>query len=115
AVWLADIFYFPSPVQEEPGTRPYFPQVFLLVDLDSQAVIGHELFRPNSMHDQLQETFVHSARDLNVLPNILVVPSIEIMELLVPLAKEAKIQLELDEENVLLSEVKLSLFGSMSL
>ena len=114
-VWLADIFYFPSPIQENPDTRPYFPQVFLLVDLDTQRVIGHELFSPNSIHEQLQETFVKSIKELNMLPSILVVPSIEIMELLVPLAKEANIQLELDEGNVLLSEVKLSLFGSMSL
>lgn len=38
-----DLFYFPSPVQRDKKSRPYFPQMILLTDKASQALLGQYL------------------------------------------------------------------------
>lgn len=41
----ADICYLPSPVQERKGERPFFPRIFLLVEVKSGLVIDFETYQ----------------------------------------------------------------------
>ncbi len=114
AIWLADIFYFPNPVQEEEG-RPYLPIMLILVEQASGMVLGHGVFRPGELEEQLQQVFINTVRSQGHLPERLQVASLEAVSYWEVLCQNLDIELDLDENLALIKEIKLSLFGSMSL
>jgi len=114
AIWLADIFYFPNPVQEAKD-RPYLPIMLILVEQASGMILGHGVFRPGELENQLQQVFINSARSQGYLPERIQVASLHGVSYWEALCKALEIELDLDEDHSLLNEIKLSLFGSMSL
>ncbi len=113
--WLADVFYFPNPVQEEPDQRPYMPVMLIIIDYSSGIIIGHGAYRPGELEEKLQEVLVQTIKEAAYLPERVVMPGLEAMAYFRPLVEELDIQLEREENPSLLDEIKLSLFGSMSL
>lgn len=114
AIWLADIFYFPNPVQEE-ASRPYLPVMLILVQQDSGMILGHGVFRPGEVEEQLQQVFITTVRSQGYLPERIQVVSLSAVAYWEQLCRLLDIDLDLIDDASLIDDIKLSLFGSMSL
>lgn len=112
--WLIDVFYFPTPIGKE-GARPYYPQMLIVVDLNTLSVIGHDLFRQEGLSEKLQESLVTIIQHQKSLPEKIVIPNYETYLLLEDFSEILQIILEIDEDITFLSEIKSSLFGSLSI
>lgn len=113
-IWLADIFYFPNPVQDGED-RPYLPIMLILVDYGSGMIVGHGVFQPKQIEQELQQLFTNTIRSAGYIPSRLLVPSLEAVAYWQDICAILGIALELDEDLPLIGDIKLSLFGSMSL
>ena len=110
--WIIDIFYLPAPIAD--GPRPYFSTMWLVIDADSRAIIGYDLFSPWELENGLQASFVRIVRDQAYLPEKIAVHVPENLPWLRELANTLDIELYLDTRLTFIDEVKMGLFGSMT-
>jgi hypothetical protein len=85
AVWEVDTFFAPFPVQDEKNERPYFAKVFLILDSNTELVLGYDMVKDIS---QDGHQFIHCITDL-------------MMELLIP----SQILVERDETYYILQDI----------
>lgn len=114
ALWVADVFYSPSGVQEEKGERPYYPPVFLLIDGSSGFILNCELFENNHYIEGTRDSFLSSIEKVSVIPQVLLLPREEMVSVFMPIASKLGITVEVEEEIEILEEVKESLFNMFS-
>lgn len=112
--WVADVFYSPSPVQEEEGDRPYYPPVFLLIDGSSGFILNCELFPNNVYIEGARESLLSSIEKTEVIPHLLLLGREEITSIFDPIAKKLGIAVQVEEDLDILDEVKQSLFNMFS-
>ncbi|MDX1909064.1 MAG: hypothetical protein SF053_18650 [Bacteroidia bacterium] len=115
ARWLIDIFYFPSPTQPAQGERPFFPQLMLVIDLRSERVIGHTLFTPGNVAQELPPALVQIIRQYEALPAVIASSNRDVLIWIQLLAAEAGIRLELTMDPQLVLRFKESLFKSLAI
>lgn len=108
--WVADVFYSPSPVQDEEGERPYYPPVFLLIDGSSGMIINCQLFQPPHFIGEIQASFLHTVEGTGYMPDLLLFGSEEVLRIFQPLAQKLGVTTQVEEDLLLLEEVKENLF-----
>ncbi len=111
--WLFERFFFRQPSMDEGIERPFFPVMFLLMDLQTQEVRGMDLARPHKLLEDggtlLEELFLERGE----LPAALVVSNKENYILLRPLARALKMEVHLDEDLNVLPDIKAALYRQM--
>lgn len=113
--WAFDIFYFPNPVQDDPRNRPYLPLMLILADLESGYVVGTRSYAPGEVGKKLEKDFAEIGKEAGYIPQRLIAASRDARSYFSEISKELKLKLEVDSELRLISDIKLSLFDSMSL
>ncbi len=111
--WLIDIFYFPNPLGG-PKERPYYPQMLIVVNIETGIIIGHDLFKPNELLELLQVRLIDIIKRLKYKPKKIYLPTFEAYLSLEDIADIMGIILEIDEEVTLIEEIKSSIFGSLT-
>ncbi len=81
-----DFFMFPAPVQEKKEVRPYFPYMLLTVDIQSGAILGNEMLKPDTspeaMWGLIPETVGHQLAGAELVPEEVTVSSGLLFQLL---------------------------------
>ena len=91
--WELDVFYLPTPVQEERGERPYFPTMVLIVDRDSSFLLSTEVLGARPSTSELQDVLVGLLKATSVLPYGVVVDSASTADLVESITKSLGIAL----------------------
>jgi len=113
--WMADVFYFPTPLQDEESQRPYYPVMTFLADQSSGIILGYSLHRSLEELTELQGTLVNTIRKEGYRPERILVPNLRVMRLWEPFSHPINLKVGLSPSKDLFSDFKLMLFGSMSL
>ena len=112
--WCLDYFFVPVATQHEEGGRPFFPKMLVIAQQGGGHIIGHGMFGPDELEQELQSFFTKVAVQERCLPESVIVCRYESLELLEQLASSLNIPLELEEGNAVLEDIKRSLLDSMS-
>lgn len=112
--WLVDIFYYPEPVQDKEGERPYFPYMLLVLDSESSLIVGNEVFKYGNLETDLQKTLVKICRDNACRPQTIMVGTHETMDYLKPFEPYLGTKLEFDDDLAdFFEELKGDLFSDV--
>ena len=95
AVWEVGVFYVHTSVQEERGSRPYFPTMALAVDRSTTLIVGMKLLRESPSYDERRDALVEMLESADSLPALVVVDSVEIAMLALPILYELGVELTL--------------------
>lgn len=109
-----ETFYYPAPVAEKSGDRPYFPQMCLFVDHQNGMVLCYKNFM-NLKEDghQCLDGLVESIMHLGAIPAQMLVRKEETYYLFRDVCQQLGIELIQVDELELLGEVKEELFAFM--
>lgn len=102
--WLITFFSLPSPVQDDPAHRPYFPEMMIVVDLATGSIIGQEMYGFEQIESSLQATFAEIAQNVGFLPERVIVPYEEDGDMLAEICQVAEVEWEYNEETQELAE-----------
>ncbi|RJR54420.1 MAG: hypothetical protein C4576_00595 [Desulfobacteraceae bacterium] len=91
AVWEIDGFYYPGAIAEQ--GRPYYPYLSLILDRESEIVMGSWLKPPWECYDGFQEEVTMHLENSGDLPRTIRVRKEEIFQLLAPIAATLKVDL----------------------
>ncbi|MBX7240193.1 MAG: hypothetical protein K1X92_00495 [Bacteroidia bacterium] len=112
--WLMDAFVFPTPVQENPDERPYFPKIMMIVDAESGMIVAHEPFTATSFNKEFQKSFVKICKENNYVPGKILYGNPEFEDFLGKLCEALKIEIEEDEEVLeYFQEIKNDLYNNL--
>jgi hypothetical protein len=93
-----DLFRTPRPVVDEPGDRPFFPYMLLVVERESGLVVGSELLKPDpspqAVLGLMAENLISCLLDLGSVPHQISVRSRLESQLLRPLTDELGIKVK---------------------
>ncbi|RJR39811.1 MAG: hypothetical protein C4576_20620 [Desulfobacteraceae bacterium] len=92
SVWEIDSFHYPGAIAEQ--GRPYFPCLSLILDRESEIVMGSWLKAPWERYDGFQQEVIMHLENSGDLPKTIRVRKEEIFELLAPIADTLKIGLK---------------------
>lgn len=94
---VVDFFWMPAPIGER-GERPYYPYNLLLLDPDSQMILGTDLLvakpSPDEMWGKVPMKLVQHLARLNIRPQTVRVVSESLAAFLQPVADELKMEIE---------------------
>jgi hypothetical protein len=108
--WMIDISLMELPVQEDPSERPYFPEIFILVDEATSMIIGVEAFPKKTIQSEFQKTLITFCQKEGGLPNKFLATSDYVAECIQPFADVLGITVEVDEVTAeFLDEIKLDM------
>lgn len=68
-----DAFMAPTPIQENPGERPYFPYLILCVEREKGLIIHQEMVRVHHFEEDVQQSFVNFIKKVNAIPRAVLV------------------------------------------
>ncbi len=112
--WLMDAFVFPTPVQENPDERPYFPKIMMIVDAETGMIVAHEPFTATSFSKDFQKSFVKVCKDNGFIPGKILYGNPEFEVFLGQLCEALKIELEEDVEVLeYFQEIKNDLYNNL--
>jgi len=63
-----DAFMTPTPIQEQPGERPYFPYLILCVERENGLIIHQEMITVDHFEEGVQQSFVNFMKKVNAIP-----------------------------------------------
>lgn len=112
--WLVEMFYMQQPVMEEGDERPYFPKAIVLLDLQSQQIVGMDAVKPHEVEEATVGSLLECFGHHGFLPNQMVVSNRENYILLKEFCKSLGIALEKDEQMNIVEELKSELFANMA-
>ncbi|WEK55264.1 MAG: hypothetical protein P0Y55_04155 [Candidatus Cohnella colombiensis] len=107
-IWEIDAFFAPMPINEEP--RPYFPNIGLILDQNSEQIVHHVLAQGAGQKVDLAEEFLQAVSRHLMLPHAVWVEDEEAYWQLQPLMDKLNVQLVQVEELTLLSEAREGMF-----
>jgi len=77
-VALCGITLLPGGMREDPNNemeRPFFAHLALMLDFESQMIVGQQIFHPAELRNHLQEWFLESLSKIGSLPQTLITPN----------------------------------------
>lgn len=92
--WEADFFFSPAPIQDEPDERPYYPFCLMVLDAESELIIGQRLARHGEAPGGLADLCLQAMIDTGTVPARIKVERAEARAALAPLARELGCTLE---------------------
>lgn len=110
---LIERFFFRQPMTDEDIERPFFPVVFVALDLNTQFMLGMDIVPPFRLEEDAAARILEIFLRNETLPSHLVVSNKENYILLTPFARALKLELHLDEELDVLPEIKETLYEQM--
>ena len=112
-IWLFERFFFRHPSMDESSDRPYFPIMFLMMDLQTQMVKGMDVVRPHRLIEDGGEVMLELFQEAGTLPSALVVSNKENYILLHTLSRALGLEVHLDEDMQVLPDIKAALYRQM--
>ena len=97
AVWEIGVFYLHTTVQEERGSRPYFPTMALAVDRSTSLIVGMKMLGASPSYEERRDALMEILENADVLPSLVVVDSVDTAMLALPLLYEMDVELNLDD------------------
>lgn len=110
-VWEVDTFFAPFPVQEKKNERPYYPNVFLIVDRNTDIILGHEMTKDISEEGY---QFIHCITDLMIelkIPSRILVERDETYHLLNDICRQLNIPLKKVEQLASIPQIIEEMFS----
>ncbi|MEA3446273.1 MAG: hypothetical protein U9R19_16260 [Bacteroidota bacterium] len=109
-IFVADFFMFPNPVNE-PGQKPYFPYLLLLLDKESEMIMGYEMLTPKDgyieMLSNIPQSLLNQLINHTAKPKKIQVQSQRLYDLLYPMfTNYMSIDLELKPNISAINEAK---------
>jgi len=96
AVWELGVFYLHTTVQDERGSRPYFPTMALAVDRSTSLIVGMKMLGASPSYEERRDALVELLENADALPSLAVVDSVETAMLALPLLYEVGVELNVD-------------------
>jgi hypothetical protein len=93
AIWEADVFLAPSPVQETRDQRPYFPYMSLWVDPSSGMIIDSHMAPRSEYQAAFRDRLLNMVEQAGVLPKEIHVKSQDVFDLLYPVTSKLGVKL----------------------
>lgn len=93
---LFEQFHMPIPVEE--GSRPFFPKIVMLVDLESGMIMAAELVKLEDLIAELPRILPEMLMDFGFIPSDLITSTKESFSLVRNFAHSAGMEIHLDEE-----------------
>lgn len=90
----ADYFTLPGAVQENKGTRPFYPYLCLFVDHESGFLFGQEIVPPSEIAESFGNSLLEILERIGMLPDTIQVCRPEALALLEPIAFRLNIRLK---------------------
>lgn len=103
------LFYTPSPVQEKPDDRPFYPKVFVVAERKREMIIFHDMIAQGDKVSQVQHAFVRFLGSLDGIPREIWVEN-HTHQLLKPVADRLGIKLFAADRLPIVEDVKASMF-----
>lgn len=94
--WELGFFYHTNPIADD--DNPYFPVIFLIVDLNDQAIIAHHLSHPEDKYPEFQRYLLDVMLEDKVIPSKINVSDDELFENLEELCELLSIELNRVED-----------------
>ena len=105
-----DRFNFPDPVQDG-QERPYYPDLFLLVDLENEFILDHLMQRPEENLDAIMASLINYMKKNLTIPSRVVTRKEEITEFIFQVCRQLDIKLEFDPANTVLENIEEEMFN----
>jgi len=112
-LWLFERFFFRQPSMDETSDRPYFPVMFILLDLETQVVRGMDIIPPYRIEEDGAEILLELLQEAKAKPSGMVVSKRENYILLNGLGRAGGIEVHLDESLDVLPDLKEALYQQM--
>lgn len=112
-LWLFERFFFRQPSMDDTTDRPYFPVMFILLDLESQEVRGMDIIPPYRLEEDGAELLLELLQEAKARPTGLVVSNQENYILLNGLGRASGMEIHLDESLDVLPNIKAALYQQM--
>ena len=96
AVWEIGVFYVHTSIQEERGSRPYFPTMALAVDRSTSLIVGMKVLGASPSYEERRDVLMEMLENADVLPSLVVVDSTETARLAWPILYETGVELTLE-------------------
>lgn len=113
AIWLFEQLYLNMPSMDPGEERPFFPKAIVLLDIENQTMAGVEVVKPSEADDSILDTMITAFRDNGALPGQIVVASREHYILLKSFCKAINVDLYLDAEMQVISELREAIMEMM--
>lgn len=113
SIWLFEQLYLNMPSMDPGEERPFFPKALVLLDVEDQTMAGVEVVKPSEAEDAVAGMLVTAFRDNGALPGQIVVASREHYILLKAFCKALGIDLYLDAEMQVISELREAIMEMM--
>lgn len=107
--WELDYFYYPQPIQEQRGDRPYYPQAVMIVGHGSGLIFGTDLAEPGTLGETICRHVLGTLRAMPFWPEQIGVRREDLADLLFPLTKALEIELWKMEELPALTEARMEM------
>ncbi|MBF4694655.1 DUF7309 domain-containing protein [Fusibacter ferrireducens] len=105
AHWEVEQFYLPSPIFEEDSAYlAHFPSVLVIVDRESEQVVGHYISEPMASEMEFQTYFYELLMTQGKKPQKVLFRNQEVIQSIFPILLELEIEIEYDEQLLLASE-----------
>ncbi|GAU75567.1 hypothetical protein [Fusibacter sp. 3D3] len=112
AHWEVDQFYLPNPIFEEDSDYlGYFPSVLVVVDRESEQIIGHHISEPMASELEFQTYFYELLMTLEKKPKNIFFKNQEVIQFIFPILEELEIEFEYDEHLLSASKVVEGIFN----
>lgn len=98
-------FFSPSPVQETPTERPYFPVVLVAAERKNGMIVSHEMFSQENLEKNIQTAFIDICEKLNAVPREIWIKN-ELHLILKPILEKLKISVVEIENQPIIQEIK---------
>ena len=96
AVWELGVFYVHAYVQQERGSRPYFPTMALAIDRSTSLIVGMKLLEESPSYEERRDALVEILENADALPSLVVTDSAETVSLARPILYETGVELTLE-------------------
>lgn len=109
-----DRLNFPDPVQDD-KERPYYPDFYLLVDMDNEFILDKELQRPEKSLDAIFSGFINYMLSEQVIPSRFVARREEVANFMHEVCKQLDIELAFEQNNAVLENIEAEMlnFGDL--
>jgi len=105
-----DYFYMPTPIQDPPDSRPFFPNIILFVDTVSGIIVHTEVVPHAPAAEELIGIFTAFLEQQPIWPQTIYVEKLRIHKILHPVVQQLGIQLKIANHLHILPEARKSLF-----
>ena len=105
-----DRFNFPEPVQDG-QERPYYPDLFMLIDLENEIILDHLMQRPEEDLEAILASLINYMKKNQIIPSRLVTRKEEITEFIFEVCYQLDIKLEFEPANTKLENLEEEMFN----